>query len=42
VSIDVREAVAVERPRADVAAFMLDPANDPRWIGGIREVRWGD
>jgi uncharacterized membrane protein len=37
--IDVTAEVQVRRPRAEVAAYMTDPANDPAWIGGIREVR---
>jgi carbon monoxide dehydrogenase subunit G len=37
--IDVTAQVEVGRPRAEVAAFMTDPANDPAWIGGVREVR---
>jgi hypothetical protein len=35
VAVDVRPEVLVHRPRADVAAFMFDPANDLRWTGGI-------
>jgi hypothetical protein len=27
--------VLIRRARADVAAFMFDPANDLRWTGGI-------
>ena len=38
-SIDVTAEVAIRRPRAEVAAYMIDPAHDPTWIGGIREVR---
>jgi uncharacterized membrane protein len=37
--IDVTAEVRVRRPRAEVAGYMTDPANDPAWIGGIREVR---
>jgi uncharacterized membrane protein len=37
--IDVTAQVEVGRPRAEVAAFMTEPANDPDWIGGVREVR---
>lgn len=33
--VDVRPVVLVHRPRAEVAAFMFDPANDLRWTGGI-------
>ena len=37
--IDVTAQVSVRRARAEVAAYMTDPANDPTWIGGVREVR---
>jgi uncharacterized membrane protein len=39
VSIDVVAEVRVARPREEVAAYMVDPANDPEWIGGLREAR---
>jgi hypothetical protein len=39
VGVDVRPEVLVHRPRADVAAFMFDPANDLRWTGGITSSR---
>jgi uncharacterized membrane protein len=39
VSIDITAEVAIRRPRAQVAAYMIDPAHDPTWIGGVREVR---
>jgi hypothetical protein len=35
VAVDVRPEVLVHSPRAEVAAFMFDPANDLRWTGGI-------
>src|SRR5687768_2338928 len=38
-SIDVLAEVQVRRPREQVAAYMSDPANDPEWIGGLREAR---
>lgn len=38
-SIDVLAEVRVARPRDEVAAYMTDPANDPEWIGGLREAR---
>ncbi len=38
-SVDVRPTVLVRAPRADVAAFMFDPANDLRWTGGITSSR---
>jgi uncharacterized membrane protein len=39
VSIDITAEVAIRRPVSDVAAYMIDPANDPEWIGGVREVQ---
>lgn len=38
-SLDVRPTILVHRPRAEVAAFMFDPANDLRWTGGITSSR---
>jgi hypothetical protein len=38
VSLDVTAEVVVRRDRDEVAAFMTDPANDIRWIGGLREA----
>jgi uncharacterized membrane protein len=38
-SIDVAAEVHVRRPRDEVAAYMSDPANDPEWIGGLRDAR---
>jgi hypothetical protein len=38
-AVDVRPEVLVHRPRAEVAAFMFDPANDLRWTGGITSSR---
>jgi hypothetical protein len=37
-SIDITAAVRVARDPAAVARYMTDPANDPEWIGGVREV----
>jgi uncharacterized membrane protein len=39
VKIDVTARVEIRRPRTEVAAYMTEPANDPAWIGGVREVR---
>lgn len=39
-SIDVQETMIINRPRGAVAAYAMDPANDTRWIGGIKEVAW--
>ena len=38
-SIDVTVETAIARPREEVAAFALDPANDTAWIGSISESR---
>jgi uncharacterized membrane protein len=38
-SIDVTAEVAIRRPLGEVATYMIDPAHDPTWIGGVREVR---
>lgn len=37
-AVDVRVEQRIARPRAAVAAFAMDPANDPRWIGALSEV----
>jgi hypothetical protein len=39
VSVDVTVDRAIARPRAEVAAFAMDPANDIRWIGALTSVR---
>lgn len=38
-AIEVEEETIIERPRADVAAFMFDPRNDPEWTTGVVESR---
>ncbi len=38
-TVDVRPTVLVHRTRAEVAAFMFDPANDLAWTGGISSSR---
>ena len=35
--IDITAEVTIERPREAMAAFAMDAANDPAWIGGIVE-----
>jgi hypothetical protein len=39
VGIDVTAEIQIDRGREAVAAYMTDPANDPVWIGGVREAR---
>jgi carbon monoxide dehydrogenase subunit G len=38
-SVDVTVTAAIPRPPDVVIAFVTDPANDPRWIGGIQSAR---
>jgi hypothetical protein len=38
-AVDVRPTVLIRRPRAEVAAYMFDPANDLSWTGGISSSR---
>jgi len=37
-AIDVDAKVEIARPAEVVAGFVMDPANDTTWIGGIRSV----
>jgi uncharacterized membrane protein len=39
VAIDTRAVIDVDRPREEVAAYLRDPASDPRWIGGLQSAR---
>lgn len=36
-SIDVNVSTVIARPLSEVAAFVIEPANERRWINGIRE-----
>jgi uncharacterized membrane protein len=38
-SIDITAEAAIRRPLDEVAAYMIEPAHDPTWIGGVREAR---
>jgi hypothetical protein len=38
-SVDVLCEIVIDRPRADVAAFMFDPARDALWTTGVVESR---
>jgi carbon monoxide dehydrogenase subunit G len=38
-AIDVQSEVLIQRPRAQVAAFMFDPRNDAIWTTGVIECR---
>jgi DNA-binding transcriptional ArsR family regulator len=37
-SIDVTAETRIRRPRGEVARYVVDPAHDPDWIGGVREA----
>jgi uncharacterized protein YndB with AHSA1/START domain len=40
VPVDVVTTIEIERPRADVAAFVSDPDSAPRWYQNIESVEW--
>jgi uncharacterized protein YndB with AHSA1/START domain len=39
-NVDVRTEVVVNRPRAVVAAFAMDPDRAPEWYANIKSVEW--
>src|SRR5687768_4575236 len=38
-SVDTTARLRINRPQSDVASYLRDPANDPKWIGGIKTAR---
>jgi hypothetical protein len=38
--VDVCTERVIGRPRAEVAAFAVDPGNAPEWYANIRSVQW--
>jgi len=40
VSVDVGTAIEIARPRAEVAAFAVDPDNATAWYENIEAVEW--
>jgi len=38
--IEVRAEVSVERPPAEVFAYLADMANNPEWQNGMQSCRW--
>ena len=38
-AVDVTATDSIDRPRDEVAAYLRDPANDTRWVGGVRGAR---
>jgi uncharacterized membrane protein len=39
-SLDFKHSVDIERPAAEVFAYVADFANNPEWQGGMRACRW--
>jgi uncharacterized membrane protein len=39
-SVDVRTAIEIKRPREQVAAFASDPGNATAWYKNIKSVEW--
>ena len=39
-SVDVAEAIVIERPIAEVAAFAGDPSNSPAWYRRVSSAEW--
>jgi uncharacterized membrane protein len=38
-TVDSLARLRINRPQAEVASYLRDPDNDPRWIGGISSAR---
>jgi uncharacterized protein YndB with AHSA1/START domain len=36
--VEIVRSVEIDRPTADVFAFVADPRNDPRWCPKVRSV----
>lgn len=39
-SVDIAEAIVIERPIAEVASFAGDPSNAPTWYRRIESAEW--
>ena len=40
VPVDVESAIEIARPRAEVAAYAIDPDNATEWYANIKEIEW--
>lgn len=38
--VDVITQILIERPRHEVAAYAMDPANTPKWYSNIEAMQW--
>ena len=39
-AVDVLTEIVIDRPRADVSAYVADPSNAPEWYVNIKSVEW--
>ena len=39
-NVDVQTEIEIERPRAEVAAYAMDPETAPKWYSNIETVEW--
>jgi len=39
-NVDVQTEIEIDRPRAEVAAYAMDPETAPKWYSNIETVEW--